>query len=89
MTTLFQFWYYSNVIENFYDAIRDRGHAIYNDMRVIGSNNLNLFSRLRSKNLENGHHNVGSKHNSELLTYNRKSDNGTHKVSNLSSFIAN
>ena len=89
ITTLFQFWYYSNVIENFYDTIRDRSHAIYDDMTEMGSSNLNLFPKLRFKNLENGHPNVGSKHNSELLTYNRKSDNGTHKVSNLSSFIAN
>ena len=88
ITTLFQFWYYSNVIENFYDTIRDRSHAIYDDMREIGSSNLNLFPKLRFKDLENGHPNVGSKHNSELLTYKRKSDNGTNKVSKLSSFIA-
>ena len=52
-------------------------------MREIGSSNLNLFPKLRFKDLENGHPNVGSKHNSELLTYKRKSDNGTHKVSKL------
>ena len=83
ITTLFQFWYYSNVIENFYDTIRDRSHAIYDDMREIGSSNLNLFPKLRFKDLENGHPNVGSKHNSKLLTYDRKSDNGTYKVSKL------
>ena len=89
ITTLFQFWYYSNVIENFYDTIRDKSHAIYDDMREIGSSNLNLFPKLRFKNLENGHPNAGSKHDSKLSTYNRKSDNGTNKVSELSSFIAN
>ena len=86
ITTLFQFWYYSNVIENFYDTIRDRSHVIYYDIRGIGSS---LFPKLRFENLENGHPNAGPKHNSELLTYNRKSDNGTHKVRKLSSFIAN
>ena len=86
ITTLFQFWYYSNVIENFYDTIRDRSHVIYYDIRGIGSS---LFPKLRFKNLENGHPNVGSKHDSKLLTYNRKSDDGTNKVSKLTSFIAN
>ena len=87
ITTLFQFWYYSNAIENFYDNIRDRSHAIYKDVRGIGSIDLNLFPKLRLKNLKNGYPNVGSKHDSNSLMNNKISDDGTQKVSKLYSFL--
>ena len=80
ITTLFQFWYYSNVIEDFYDTIRDRSHSIYNEMREVGSSSLNLYSKMHFKKLHNGHPKLGSEQHSKLLTNTNTGDNRAQKV---------